>query len=48
MLKPLQPSLKDMEVRKDLIQEISSREICQRYNALNAMIMATTKGIVLN
>jgi hypothetical protein len=48
MLKPLQQSLKDMEVRKYLIQEKSSREICRRYNALNAMIMATTKGIVLN
>jgi hypothetical protein len=48
MLKPMKQSLKDMEVRKYLIQERSSREICQRYDALNSKIMATTKGIVLN
>jgi uncharacterized protein Yka (UPF0111/DUF47 family) len=48
MLKPLQQSSKDMEERKDLIQERSSRDICKRYNAMNAMTMATTKEIVLN
>jgi hypothetical protein len=48
MVKPLQKSLKGMEVRKDLIQKRSSREIFKRYNALNVMIMATTKGIILN
>ena len=45
MLKPMQQSSRDMEVRKDLVQERNSiiREICQRYNVMDAMIMATTK-----
>jgi hypothetical protein len=46
----MQQSSKDMKVRKDLIQERNSiiREICQKYNVMDAMDMATTKGIVLN
>jgi hypothetical protein len=45
MLKPMQQSSRDMEVRKDLVQERNSiiREICQRYNVMDAMIIATTK-----